>query len=306
MKKILITGSNGLLGQNLVSLIKDDPDFRLLAVSRGENRISRLGPFDFKSLDITDFDAVRKIIEEFKPDVLINPAAMTNVDTCEEDTEGCRRVNIDAVQNLIESSGKTGTHLIHLSTDFVFDGKNGPYKETDPANPLSTYGKSKREAEIFLEQSSIPWTIIRTILIYGFGERVSHSNIVLWGKSSLEKGQPIRVVNDQLRAPTLAEDLAQACLTIARKKATGLYHVSGPKTQSILDFIHQVARAFQLDSSLIQPISSEELNRIAPRPRRTGFVLDKAIRELDYQPHSFEEGLQIVKKQLAEANAQSS
>ena len=190
------------------------------------------------------------------------------------------------------------THLIHLSTDFVFDGENGPYREEDKPNPPSFYAQSKYDSEKIVEQSQLPWTIIRTIIIYGVSENMSRSNLVMWVVKSLRKGERIHVITDQFRAPTLAEDLAEACLSAAMKNKTGIYHVSGSETKSILEWAYETAEFFHLDKSLIEPVSSSALNQPARRPPRTGFIIDKAIRELDYRPRSFKEGLAIVKEQL--------
>ena len=192
--------------------------------------------------------------------------------------------------------------FIHLSTDFVFDGSNGPYREEDKPNPQSFYAHSKYDAEKIIQLSEIPWTIIRTIIIYGVSEDVTRSNLVLWTLKSLKKGERIRVINDQFRAPTLSEDLAAACASAAMKKKTGIFHVSGIETKSILEWVYEVADFFHLDKSLIEPVSSASLNQPAKRPPRTGFVIDKAIRELDFHPHTFQEGLEIVRQQIEKSN----
>ena len=127
---------------------------------------------------------------------------------------------------------------------------------------------------------------------------MSRSNIVLWAKEALTKGQKINVVDDQFRSPTLAEDLAAGCILIAEKEATGVYNLSGPKTLSVLEIVNAVAGYWKLDKSLITPSKSNTLNQAAKRPPRTGFIIDKAIKELGYAPHSFEEGLEILDKQI--------
>jgi len=296
--RILITGSNGLLGQKLVKLLANNPSIQFLATSTGENRIKSITGFDYVSLDITNKTQVEQVFNQFKPNVVINTAAMTNVDACEDQKEQCWNLNVNAVKNLIEASGKHQTHLIHLSTDFVFDGENGPYKEEDKPNPLSYYGQSKYEAEKLLQQSNIKWSIVRTIIVYGVVEDMSRSNIVLWAKQALEKGHPLTIVNDQFRMPTLAEDLAQACWLIGQKQATGIYNICGKDFMSILELVNRVADFYGYDKSIISPIASSSLNQAAKRPPKTGFVLDKAIKELGYSPCSFEEGLGVVTEQL--------
>lgn len=297
-KKILITGSNGLLGQKIVYALLKRKNIEIIATSKGENRLTNKYGYKYESLDITNKEEVETIIALHQPQVLINTAAMTNVDACETSKAECWDINVSAVSYLIKECNKFQTHLIHLSTDFIFDGENGPYKEEDQANPLSYYANSKFESEKLLMKSSSKWSIIRTIIIYGVVDNMSRSNIVLWAKDALGKGQKINVVDDQFRSPTLAEDLAEGCILTALKEARGIYHISGKETMSILELVYKVADFFNLDKSFVNPIKSNTLNQAAKRPPITGFIIEKAINELGYRPHSFEEGLKIVAEQL--------
>lgn len=301
--KILITGSNGLLGQKLVHKLKADSDVQLIATSRGANRLKGQQGYDYRSLDITSQQEVDQLLDEVQPDVVINTAAMTNVDACEHDKEGCQKLNVDAVQYLVEACIRNYSHLVHLSTDFIFDGKDGPYREDADPNPLSYYGKSKLAAEEIIQKSAVRAAILRTVLVYGIAEDMSRSNIVLWAKGALEKGQPINVVDDQFRTPTLAEDLADGCILAAKKKATGIYNISGKDQLSIMQIVQQVADYWGLDKSIISPVSSKTLNQAAERPPITGFVLDKARKDLGYEPHSFKEGLAVVDEQMKAVRA---
>lgn len=296
--KILITGSNGLLGQKLVALLANKEKITLLATSKGANRISNTNGYQYQSLDITNENEVATIFNSFKPDTIINTAAMTNVDSCESLQKECWELNVTAVEFLIKYAEEHQAHLVHLSTDFVFDGENGPYKETDQANPLSYYGKSKLAAEELVQQANTKWSIVRTIIVYGVAENMSRSNIVLWAKQALEKGDPLTIVDDQFRSPTLAEDLAMGCWLIAEKEATGIFHLSGKDLMSIIELVYRVADFYGYDKTNIQPVKSNSLNQAAKRPPKTGFILDKAVNELGYNPCSFEEGLAIVDEQL--------
>lgn len=295
----MVTGSNGLLGQKITDLALQHKTVELIATSRGENRHPADGSYRYINLNILDPQRLREVVAAERPDVIINTAAMTHVDACENDPEGCRELNVDAVQTLIGLCEELNIHLIHLSTDFIFDGKNGPYAEDDKPNPLSLYGQSKLDAERLIQRSSCKWTILRTILVYGVVADMSRSNIVLWAKGALEKGQPLNVVNDQWRMPTLAEDLARACLLAAEKGIGGVFHISGKDLFAIHELVAAVADYWQLDRSLITEVSSATLSQAAPRPARTGFILDKARRELGYEPHTFREGLAVVNQQLA-------
>lgn len=302
-KKILITGSNGLLGQNLVQLILDETNHHLLSTSKGENRIISRTDIDYQNLDITDFDQLHQLVNEFRPDAIINTAAMTNVDACESQKKECWLLNVIAVENLVKVCEEFNVHLVHLSTDFVFDGENGPYSENDQPNPLSYYGQSKWESEKVVINSGLEnWSIARTIIVYGVVENMSRSNVVLWAKGALEKGEAINVVDDQFRSPTYAMDLAKGCLSIVEKEATGIFHLSGKNIMSVIELVYRVADYYGLDKSIINPIKSSVLNQAAKRPPYTGFNLAKANEILAYDPLSFEEGLDALTKELATLN----
>ena len=296
--KILITGSNGLLGQKLVHKLSKDSDVQLIATARGENRLSSKEGYTYQSMDITDQGQVNKVISSAKPDVIIHTAAMTNVDACEADKDGCDKLNVDAVQYIVDACKANSVHLVHLSTDFIFDGEDGPYDEEAEPNPISYYGESKVKSEKIVLDSGIGAAIIRTVLVYGIAEDMSRSNIALWAKGALSKGQKINVVDDQFRSPTLAEDLADGCILAAKQKAKGIYNISGKDQLSVLEIVQQVADFWKLDKSLINPVSSKTLSQPAKRPPKTGFILDKAIRELGYKPHSFMEGLAVLEQQM--------
>ena len=298
MKKILITGSNGLLGQKLIDLYLKNNDVKLIATARGINRYPIDEGYEYAIMDITSFEQVQEVIKKYKPHCIINTAAMTNVAQCEEDMVGAENLNINAVSHLIDAANQVDAHFIQLSTDFIFDGKAGPYKEDDEPNPLSFYGKTKLEAEKIIRAKSNKWSIIRTILVYGIVHDMSRSNIVLWAKNALEKGQPLKIVDDQFRSPTLAEDLAIGCQLVEQKEAEGIYNISGKDQMSIVSLVERVADYFQLDKTSIERVSSSTLNQPAKRPPITGFNLERSIKELGYNPHSFEEGIELLMRQL--------
>jgi dTDP-4-dehydrorhamnose reductase len=300
-KKILITGSNGLLGQKLVYRLLKESNVEIIATSKGENRLKLQLGYIYESLDITDEKAVKDIFFKYTPDVVINTAAMTNVDACETEEEACRKMNVDAVEYTVNAMKllPVSAHLIHLSTDFIFDGNNGPYRETDiPYPPNSVYADSKYMSEKIVENSGLKWAILRTILVYGVVDNMSRSNIVLWAKDALSKGKPVNVVDDQFRTPTLSEDLAEGCALAALKGATGIFHISGKDFMSIIELVNTVADFWHLDKTLIHPVKTATLGQAAERPLKTGFIIDKARKELGYEPHSFIEGLAIVDEQL--------
>ncbi len=296
--KILITGSNGLLGQKLLHKLRQDSSVELIATSKGENRVSEKNGYSYFNVDITHESAVVQIIAAQKPEVVINTAAMTNVDLCEDEKKACDALNVDAVKYLADACEKIDAHLIQISTDFIFDGENGPYKEEDKPNPLSYYGLSKLKSEQVLEAHSVKWTILRTIIVFGVGENLSKGNIVLWAKGALAKGDPLNIIDDQFRAPTLAEDLADICILAAKKKAFGIFNASGKDIMSIYEIVERIAKHYGNTTENLNKISTATLNQTAGRPPRTGFILDKSRKELGYNPHSFEESLTIIDQQL--------
>jgi dTDP-4-dehydrorhamnose reductase len=296
--KILITGSNGLLGQKLVYLLKSKSNVECIATARGDNRINDKQGYIFETLDLTNRENVNAIINKYRPDCIIHTAAMTNVDECELKPDECDLNNVKATTNIVDACKNYNPHLIYISTDFVFDGTSGPYSEEDTTNPLSVYAKSKLDAEKIVAASGHPFSILRTMIVYGITDDVQRSNIILWTKNSLEQGKDIRVINDQFRGPTLAEDLALACYKAANRKATGIYHVSGREVISIIEIAYKVADYFGLDKKYIHPVSTAELNQPAKRPLKTVFIITKAERELDYHPRSIEEGIRIVNEQM--------
>ncbi|MFZ5999680.1 MAG: SDR family oxidoreductase [Bacteroidota bacterium] len=297
MMKILVTGANGLLGQKLTQLLQQQPDTHPIATARKSLNYT-LTKGEFRALDITDAASVKQVIESTRPDVVINTAAMTQVDQCETDRAECWKQNVGGVENLVNALEGSSIHLVHVSTDFIFDGTHGPLEESEKPAPVNYYGESKLAGELLVQQAKFPWTILRTVLVYGITPGMSRTNIVLWVKKSLEDGKKIQVVNDQWRTPTLAEDLAMGCYLAASKKATGIYHISGEGMMTPYDIAIATADFFKLDKSLIQATDSNQFKQPARRPMKTGFIIDKAKRELGYRSHSFQEGLQLLASQI--------
>jgi dTDP-4-dehydrorhamnose reductase len=297
--RILVTGANGLLGQKLISLAERDEDVDLFATGRRPT-FGKLQRSGYLQADITDKDQVQSLYTQTRPEVVIHTAAMTNVDQCEQDREGCWKTNVDAVKYLLEAATQHNAHFIYLSTDFVFDGSHGPLDESAVPNPVNYYGESKVAAEELVKRGGTSWCIIRTVLVYGITRDMSRSNIVLWVKQNLEHGKPIRVVNDQWRTPTLAEDLAMGTYLAAKKKASGIYHISGKDFLTPFDIANLSADYFNLDKALITPVDASVFQQPARRPAKTGFIIDKARRELGYEPRTFREGLDLLARQIAD------
>ncbi|ALD20165.1 SDR family oxidoreductase [Hymenobacter sp. DG25A] len=298
--RILITGSNGLLGQKLVALLRQQPGVELIATSRGANKLASLYPeVRFVPLDVTSQEQVQQILTEEHPTHLIHTAAMTNVDECELNHEACWQQNVTAVEYLVAACAQLSIHLLHVSTDFIFSGEEGPLTEEAVPAPVNFYGESKLAAEKLVQASPGPWAILRTVLVYGTAHDYGRTNIVLWVRDSLRAGKTIQVVNDQFRTPTLAEDLAQGCWLAARHNATGIFHISSDELLTPYQMALRVADYFQLDKSLIQKVDASMFSQPARRPLRTGFIITKARQELGYRPHTFEEGIALLAQQTA-------
>jgi dTDP-4-dehydrorhamnose reductase len=299
--KVLLTGSNGLLGQKLVALLLRTPSIELVATARGANRLATSYPaLRFLPLDVTDAARVQQVLAQEQPTHVIHAAAMTQVDDCELNQAACWAQNVTAVEYLAATCAQLNIHLTHLSTDFIFNGTEALLTEEAEPDPISHYGASKLAAERVVQaMAGLRWAIARTVLVYGTSLAEGRSNLVLWVRDSLLKQQKIKVVNDQWRTPTLAEDLAQGCWLLAQHSAQGIFHLSGRELLTPYQMAQQVATQFGLDATLLEAVDSQVFTQAARRPPRTGFRIAKAERELDYQPHSFAEGLALVQQQLA-------
>ena len=284
--KILITGINGLLGNSLYKLLQNS-DHKLFFSSRN------LGGLANYKVDISNKGEVNSFFASQKPDIVINCAAMANVDLCEEENELCWKINVGGVKNLVDACKRHSTHLTHISTDYIFDGKkeSGIYNEGDDPNPQGYYAKSKLEGERVIVDSNISYSILRTILAYGIHEK---ANIVTFVKNSLEENKTVNLVSDQVRMPTFADDLSRACIKASEKKAEGIFHICGPDQMSYLDIGYRIAEYFSLDKNLINHVKTTDLNQKAKRPFKTGFDLDKAKNILNYMPTKFEDSLDII------------
>ncbi|MCC5939682.1 MAG: SDR family oxidoreductase [Lunatimonas sp.] len=296
---ILITGANGLLGQKLVEQAASNPDYRVIATGKGECRLPKEDPnFEYVQMDASQKDDIDSVFKQYHPNIVIHAASMTDVDRCEIARDTCFTQNVEATKWITEACTNHKSHLIYLSTDFIFDGKEGPYDESAKPNPLNYYGWTKMETERLVQKATCSWSIVRTNLVYGTAHDLSRSNIVLWVKHGLENGKELNLVDDQLRTPTLAEDLAYGCLLIAEKHATGIFNISGKDLLTPYDMAMLTAEHFGLDQTKIIRTDSSHFSQVAKRPLRTGLIIDKARRILDYQPKSFVEGIAIVTKQF--------
>ena len=293
MEKLIITGVNGLLGQKLLE--QGHNKYHILGIDIHETPFIKKTKFEYHQLDITNRQQLKKLVSGYQPDYIVNTAAMTDVDGCETHKEKCWKINVDAVDNLIYAVRKIGTKIIHLSSDYVFDGKSGPYSETSIPKPLGYYGKSKLASENLLIAGEIEYAIVRTMVLYGDGVDI-RSNFVTWLIEKLRAEQTVKIVTDQFGNPTLVDDLAHAIFQIIGHKKWDLYHISGSELIDRFHFALKIADIFKLNKELIIPITTAELKQPAPRPLKSGFMIDKARAELGIEMSNVEQGLKKLKK----------
>jgi len=296
--RVLITGANGMLGQQLVQLLGRMPEYDVLATGRDDKPRFKGGSCGYTRLDIADPNAVERLFADFSPDVVINCAAMTQVDACETDRDRCWQVNALAVESLAKACHARGAHLVQVSTDFIFNGEDGPYREDARPSPLSYYGRSKLAGENHARGAGTHrWAIVRTVLVYGATVDSNRGNFVTWVRDSLRNGNQIRVVTDQWRTPTYVVDLARAIERVVRFRKHGVFHVSGRELMSVNEFAHVIADTLDLDSNLILPANKTTFSQPAERPPKTGFIILKAETELGYRPHSTRDAILDMERQ---------
>ncbi len=296
-RRVLIVGANGLVGQKLTDIFSCDRCFDLLISARQSEAYNKAASFGYVQLDATHLAAVKELVWNFAPEVIINAAAYTDVDGCEREKELSWKANVTAVENLVAASRLVGARVIHISTDYVFDGKAGPYDETATPNPLSYYGKEKLASENAVRASGENWAIVRTMVVYGVATKVK-KNFAIWLAQELKKGNRVNIVSDQFGNATLADDLARGIYELVRQNKRGLYHIAGSDIVSRFEFARKLADEFGYDKSLIHPIKTAELNQLAARPLQSGLITLKAQAELGITFLSIDESLKKFKQQF--------
>lgn len=291
---MLVVGSNGLLGQKVVECFRNH--FRVFTCSVEDHPFVH-SDIPYHPVDITRKDQVEEIFARVKPEIVFNAAAYTHVDRAEEERELCYAVNVTGVHHLAQACTKNGSKLVHISTDYVFDGRKGDYQETDEPNPLGYYGWSKLAGEKEVEKSGCPFLIARTAVLFGHGVRVQ-INFATWVFNQLRKGKEIRVVDDQIGNPTLAENLATAIAKLLQKNAEGLFHLAGAEPISRYHFALAIAKTFDFDPGLIQRIHSQDFPQKAPRPMNASLNVEKARKNYGVKLFSVAESLRIFKQSL--------
>ncbi len=299
-KKVLITGSNGLLGQSLVRRFARNFDVYGCDLS-SENFNTEKSLIHYDQLDLTQRESVQNYFAQNKADIIINSAAFTDVDLSEEKRDQCWAVNVRSVELLLEAANSYSPVFVQISTDYVFNGNKGQYRETDETNPVSYYGHTKLAAEKIVRSSNLNYIIARSMVLYGFGKKI-RNNFLTWVIKELNKKNKIRVVNDQRGNPTYVDDLSEAIHRLIVKREYGLFHITGNEICSRIEFAKKIAKTFGLDASLIQEIATSELNQKAPRPMNSTFNLDRLSNVLDWLPGNLDQSLKSLKAHQVQEN----
>ena len=293
--RLLLVGCNGLLGQKLAAAASQS--YHVYGIGLREQSPVRKFLRQYIRLDITDRGDIMEVMRSIHPEWTINVAAITDVDACQRDPERAFAVNVEGARHVALGCERCGSKFLQLSTDYVFDGTSGPYDEDHVPNPVNVYGRTKVASEQLLKRLELEYTIIRTVLVYG-SVSGARADFVQWVRAALDRGESVRGAADLYGNPTLVDDLAQGIMVTVRKGARGVYHMAGGDWLSRYDFAMNIARTFDLNGDLIQPVSFHELGLNAPRPLQAGLRTKKVRQEFELSFASAQEGLKRVRAQM--------
>ena len=288
MKRIAMTGAAGLLGQHLAA--KFSPRARLLCLDNNPSPFENDHNIEYIPVDLLQVDSWQKALERFRPEIIVNCAAYSDVDACEDNHELADRMNIELVANLLEYSS---ARLVHFSSDYVFNGESGPYDENDQPDPINYYGRSKSESEKLLQNSGRDYLIIRTNVLYGLAKKV-RPNYVTWLVDFLKQHKPVSIVTDQYNNPTYAANLAEASIEALDLGLSGILHIGGLNYLSRYEAALLIAKTLKLDKGLITKSTSDKLKQKANRPARGGLKITKARKILKTKLLGLEDGLKLM------------
>jgi len=293
VKKILIIGISGLLGNKIYNLAKKD--YQVF----GTYNTHKPSIENVYQLDVTKRADVFKLIGNIKPDFVIDTHALHNVDYCELHPEEAWLVNVEGTKNVAEACKTFGCKYVFISTDYVFDGKKAtPYTEKDKPNPLNYYAKTKLIAEEAIKILTSDYIIARTAVLFGVGG-LGKEPFALWLIKKLKNGEEVKAVIDQYNNPTLVDNLAEMLLTLCEKDKVGLFHITGKTNLNRYEFSIKIAETFGLNKELIRPITTPELNQVAPRPRKVALDVSKLERATKLKALTIDEALNIFKQQVS-------
>jgi len=289
----MVIGGSGLLGSKVLkeSIMEFD------AIGTYNSHPFSMKNVNVKQLDIRNEKEVEIFIRDRSPDCIVLTAALTNVDQCELNKKEAFEVNVKGPTNVAKAAEMVGAKLIYISTDYVFDGTKGLYSENDAPNPINYYGKTKLEGELGVRKNCKDYVICRLSSLYGWNTLTKKQNFATWVIEKLRNKEEVTLFTDQYTTPTFADNAARAILEICRAYKKGAYHLASPECINRFEFGKKLANIFKLDESLIKPITSENLNLPAKRPKRCCLDVSKAEKELKTKLLSVEEALREMKKQ---------
>jgi len=287
--RVFITGASGLLGSKVAEI----------ALERGYEVYSGYNSHEPKfgepvKFDLANPDSVVKAISEIKPDVIIHSAALTDVDKCEVEKELAYKINVEGTKVVAEMARKLEAFIVYISTDYVFDGSRGMYKEEDETNPINYYGYTKLLGEKYCQD----FCIARPCVIYGAKPASGKVNFVLWLINKLENGESVKIVTDQFITPTLNTNLAKMVLECAERELKGIFHLAGATRVSRFEFAKEIAKEFELDENLIIPARMDDINWIAKRPKDSSLNTSKAQNLPDEKPYELKKALKVLKEDM--------
>jgi len=292
MKKVLITGGIGQLGAELSSALKDN--YFVITTSKQNSTMNSLNN-NIVKLDISKRENVKEVLSKFNPNIIINCGALTNVDECQMNKNYARQINVQGLANLITYSS-SNTKIVQISTNYVFDGKEGPYSELDSTFPINYYGRTKLESENILRGSNREYLIIRTNVVYSAILK-KYNNFVSWVYNNLKNKSEINVCTDQISNPAWTKPLVIAINQLLIFGAAGLYNFGSGDYLSRYDFAKKIAKTFKLDNSLINPILTSEMEFVAERPLNCGLTTDKITGETNVNVYDTEYLLNTIYNQ---------
>lgn len=292
---ILVVGAGSKIASTLIPMLVDETTAHLhLATSAviGTEHPRITG----HCIDVTDREQIRNLVLQTMPNTVVNLAAFTGVDACESERALAWRLNVSLVEYLARSCRAADAHLVHVSTDYVFDGLRGPYAETDTVGPLSYYGKTKLAGENILAASGLDWTIIRTNVVYG--TLADKPDFLTWVLQQFDAGNPVPAVTDQYSNPTFVDDVCETILRVVQRRRMGIYHTGGTEYCSRYEFVQHIANTFLVPQTMVTPVTTAELHQAARRPQRGGLIALKAEADLGVRMSSVEQGLVSFRHKL--------
>jgi dTDP-4-dehydrorhamnose reductase len=293
--RLIITGGSGLLG-SAVATISQANGYETYA-GYNQHQANEGTPIQ---LDVTNIHMIEKAFQKAQPEIVIHSAAMTNVDRCEENQTQATMINVKGTRNIVKEAKKYGAFILYVSTDYVFSGEKGGYIESDEPGPINHYGVTKLESERILTSSNTEYCIVRPSVIYGSKPAAGKENFALWAINNLRNGKSLKIINDNWVSPTLNTNLAEMILEIVERRLTGVYHLSGATPINRYDFTKQIAKTFELNESLIIPVTSEAMNWKAKRPRNSTLNVEKASATLSNKPMEIQAALKRLKDEMVD------